>query len=195
MKDLSNAHALKTHKRYLHSYAVHKVRDPDLADDLVQETFVAALSTKVPFEGRSTPRTWLVAILRRKIADAYRERARQPISLDALSGDAADAADWIGEPERDLETLIRSSGYAVELDPCTASERKRFWEHFERCLQQLPRRTAHAFVLSEILGHDAREVSELMGTTPTNVWCMLHRARACLRMTVDVSGHAELFVV
>ncbi len=191
---LKNALALEAHKRYLHSYAVRQVHDSDLADDLVQDTFVAALTTKVPFEGRSTPRTWLVAILRRKIADAYNARVRQPVSLDAL-GDVADAADWIGEPERDVETLIGSSRSGAEFDPCAAAERRSFWAHFEQCLQQLPRRTARAFVLSEILGHDAREVSDLMGTTPTNVWCMLHRARAGLRMTVDVSGHARLFVV
>src|SRR5512134_1775506 len=73
--------ALKDHTRVLYRFAVKVVRDPALAEDLVQETFLAALAgAGNRFAGRSSVRTWLTGILKHKIADALRERASAPLS-------------------------------------------------------------------------------------------------------------------
>ena len=52
---------------YLFNYAVVRVNDGDLAKDLVQETFYAGLKSAKNFLGKSTERTWLVSILKRKV--------------------------------------------------------------------------------------------------------------------------------
>ncbi len=96
---------LGVHTRYLTAYATRAVGDRDLAQDLVQDTLVAALSADAGFEGRSALRTWLVGILRHKIMDAYRERARAPASLDELHDAGV-------EPE-----ARRRRGRPVELRP------------------------------------------------------------------------------
>ncbi len=62
-------------------YASRKVGREDVAWDLVQETWVAALHSIDTFAGRSKLRTWLVAILRRKIADMHRKKRLEVVSL------------------------------------------------------------------------------------------------------------------
>ena len=58
---------------YMYNYAIVRVNDSDLAKDLVQDTFFAGLKSAKNFQGKSTERTWLISILKRKIIDHYRK--------------------------------------------------------------------------------------------------------------------------
>jgi RNA polymerase sigma factor (sigma-70 family) len=60
---------------YLYAYAISRINDEEQARDLVQEVFLAALERADKFEGKSTERTWLTAILKNKIVDIYRKRS------------------------------------------------------------------------------------------------------------------------
>src|SRR5438552_17591458 len=62
---------------YLLRYALSFVRDKQIAEDLVQETFLAALQSRSAFGGNSSERTWLVGILKHKAIDHYRKARRQ----------------------------------------------------------------------------------------------------------------------
>src|SRR6266516_2995144 len=64
------------HGDVLYRYALERVRKPDIAQDLVQETFLAAVRTIDRFRGGSTVRSWLCGILKHKICDYYRKRGR-----------------------------------------------------------------------------------------------------------------------
>src|SRR6266481_9632075 len=68
---------LSAHGDYLFNLAVGQVRDPLVAEDLVQETFLAAIRARDRFSGRSSDRTWLVGILRHKIYDHLRRVCRE----------------------------------------------------------------------------------------------------------------------
>ena len=57
------------HGGYLFGYVLPRVRDRHVAEELVQESFLAALKAVESFRGDSSPRTWLVGLLRRKITD------------------------------------------------------------------------------------------------------------------------------
>src|ERR1700678_245256 len=79
--DLNDVNAVATrwvddHGDYLFNFALGQLRDPNLAEDLVQETFLAALKSQNNFSGRSSERTWLVGILRHKIYDHLRMARR-----------------------------------------------------------------------------------------------------------------------
>src|ERR1700733_2919104 len=63
------------HADYLSASALYRINDEELVKDLVQETFLAALQKTGRFEGRSSERTWLTAILKNKIADFYRKKS------------------------------------------------------------------------------------------------------------------------
>src|SRR6266481_7054521 len=68
---------LTSHGDYLFNLAIGQLRDPTTAEDVVQETFLAALKARSRFSGRSSDRTWLVGILRHKIYDHLRRVCRE----------------------------------------------------------------------------------------------------------------------
>jgi len=65
---------VSAHADYLYSFAITRLNDEEQAKDLVQETFLAALQKVNNFEGKSSERTWLTAILKNKIIDVYRKK-------------------------------------------------------------------------------------------------------------------------
>lgn len=184
MDPLLDTAQLAKHSRALYAYALHQVRDPAAADDLVQETLMAALdASSERFAGRSSVRTWLVGILKHKIADAFRSRAREPVSYDAL-GESAE--DWLSA---DDEAAASGMGWldslAGDADPLAAAEHRRFVEACERQLGRLPPKAARAFVLAEVLGHDTDEVCAMLGMSSASLWTTVHRTRAMLRARLE----------
>lgn len=174
------AEDLAEHRRHLHSYAVGQLKDDALAEDVVQETLIAAMDAIDRFSGHSSVRTWLISILRHKILDAYRQQARDPVSLDALNASNDDeGASSQGDDAFPAELSQTTDSYAR--DPQAVIAEQALWQRFEHHLEHLPARTARAFVLSEILGHETSEVSAMLATTPENVWGMVHRARKSLQ--------------
>ena len=167
---------LQEHTRYLTAYALRRVSDRSLAEDLVQETLLAALSADVEFAGRSSLRTWLTGILKHKIADVFRARARAPLSLEALR-----SAD-----EEPIEAGIAANSEHFDFggDPLKQLEHKRFWDAFQRELGRMPARTAEAFVASEFTTADSEEVCERFGMSPGALWVMRCRTRAALRQAL-----------
>ena len=65
------------HGNYLYHFALGRLRNPELAENAVQETFLAALEGKEKFSGRSSERTWLSGILKHKIVDHFRKKYRE----------------------------------------------------------------------------------------------------------------------
>src|SRR5262252_3644550 len=84
MTDPDFASRVNGHRAYLLRVAALQLRDGDLAEDVVQETLVAALQSETTFSGRSSLKTWLTGILKHKIVDAIRRKSREPAlaSLD-----------------------------------------------------------------------------------------------------------------
>jgi RNA polymerase sigma factor (sigma-70 family) len=90
---------LDRHRRYLIRIAQLQLRDADLAEDVVQETLVAALGARDGFSGRSSVKTWLTGILKHKIVDAIRSPDPDPEHIRSLL-----AARWQGGPLGTLAT-------------------------------------------------------------------------------------------
>ena len=78
---------LERHRRYLLRVAQLQLRDADAAEDVVQETLVAALGAREGFTGRSSVKTWLTGILKHKIVDAIRQKQRQPVGVASFDED------------------------------------------------------------------------------------------------------------
>jgi RNA polymerase sigma factor (sigma-70 family) len=81
---------------FLYRFTLSRIKDPSVAEDLVQETFLAALKARKNFQGRSSARTWLIAILKHKIVDHIRKQVREQTSdkVDSILKPAAnDPAD------------------------------------------------------------------------------------------------------
>jgi len=171
------------HGDVLYRYALLRVRSDVVAEELVQETFLAALQSSRGFAGNSSERTWLVGILKHKIVDHYRRTTRER-PADELDGMPAD----------DLQLFDANHYWIHEIgpvawgpDPETALDRTRFWSVLEHCLGELPPRIATAFAMRELDELSSDEICKVLGVTTTNLWVMLHRARAHLRLCLEKS--------
>jgi RNA polymerase sigma-70 factor (ECF subfamily) len=167
------------HGDCLYRYALLRLRSPDLAADLVQETFLEAFRSRAAFEGRSSERTWLVGILKHKVLDHFRRQRRErPMGEAAEDGER-------DEPAFDRRGHWRRGPSSWGADPSESLERREFWDVLGQCVAKLPPRLADAFLLRELDGLEAAEVQSLLGITPANLWARLHRARSLLRQCLE----------
>jgi RNA polymerase sigma-70 factor (ECF subfamily) len=155
------------HGDYLYRFALARVRSHHATEEIVQETLLAALSARHQFAGHSSERTWLTAILKRKVCDwlraAVRKRATQQPLPDSWSDEMfTPAGKWKAGP------------WAWPED---GPEREEFWEALAGCLGLLPERQRQAFVLLHIDGETARDVRRSLGASEGNLWVLLYRAR------------------
>ena len=162
----------------LFRYALAWARNRDLAEDLVQETFLAALRARNRFQGQSSERTWLVGILRHKMVDHIRKAGQSPVASDAehsLSDFFDERGHW-----KTAQTNWLS-------DPLQVLENREFWDVFGRCVSKLPAGLADAFRLREIESLDTSETCDILGISATNLSVRLHRARLMLRRCLDLN--------
>ena len=172
---------LDTHRRYLLRVAQLQLRDGDLAEDVVQETLLAALKAREGFTGKSTVKTWLTGILKHKIVDAIRARAREPLVMASL-------------PEEtdidELDPLFREDGGwaappAEWGDPEGSLSRQEFFSVMDLCLEKLPPNTARVFIMREVMDLTTEEICKELAITANNLWVILYRARMALRMCLE----------
>jgi len=166
----------------LFRFAVARVNDRGVAEDLVQETFLAAVRSIERFKGQSSEKTWLFAILKHKIIDHFRKNMPEAFGRE-ISHDA-DGVEAFFNGKGGWQ--IRPAHWRT--NPAKAQETKEFLDHFYHCLADLPRRNADAFVYREIDGLSTKEICKLLGISATNCWVMLDRARMLLRGCLVLAG-------
>lgn len=166
------AHWVDEHSDALYRYALRKLSDRHIIEDILQETFLAALRAAKDRRGDSSTRTWLVAILRMKIADYYRqrERRREEVGLD-------ERQDWVRESK--LKAWDASAANTLENDE--------FWTVLRACIDKLPGTLSAAYFLREIDGLGVSDVCESLGISSKNLAVRLFRARALLRDCLDAN--------
>jgi len=172
---------LQQYRPYLLRYAMLQLRHREQAEDVVQETLLAALAGRAQFSGRSSPKTWLTGILKHKIVDVMRRNSReQPLAAGDDEGEAGA-----------VDAMFKEDGHWVEFpanwgDPERAFENNKFWEVFELCAKIMSPRIARAFMMRELMELTTDEICKELSITPTNLWVMLHRARLSLRECLEV---------
>ena len=176
--DLDPARWLDDHGDILFRYAVTRLRDAAIAEDMVQETFLAAMKAKDRFSGKSTERTWLVGILKHKIVDYIRKASREQTYGDTEI------------PEADSDYFDRKGHWRVkppewQTNPQKAFEQEEFYVVLQSCLDALPERLRIIFTLREIEGQSAEEICKTMDITSTNLWVLLYRARMRLKTCLE----------
>jgi RNA polymerase sigma-70 factor (ECF subfamily) len=165
---------VNTHADYLFNFAIGQVRNPSVAEDLVQEAFLAAVKARETFSGQSSERTWLVGILRHKICDHLRKTCRErAVRHDPTPSNEAEA--W-------EQSVLWLHDVAAESQlPNRRIELAEFRQNLESALGKLPPRIAQVFQLYEIEERPNHEVCAQMNISEGNLWVMLHRARKQLR--------------
>lgn len=176
---------VETYGDVLYYYALQRLRNAELAEDLVQETFLAALKNRQQFTGQSTARTWLVGILRHKIVDYYRSQNLQlTIENETQQHQACEnffdrRHHWLHPPRH------------WQSDPAEQFQWQEFWEVFQDCLSKLPTILANTFKMREMEEQTSEDVCKVLDITPTNLWIRLHRARLSLRECLQTQWYQD----
>jgi len=170
----------------LYRFAFYRVNNAALAEDLVQDTFLAGIRAQDRYSGKASVKTWLTGILKNKIIDHYRKKDR--------TRSMAEMATFF---EREEAELFSQDGHWNFDHPGAPSDwraeqiesidRSEFMEHFHTCAAKLPERIRQVFIMREVDGIASPEICEAMGITPQNLWTILHRARMALRACLEKS--------
>ena len=174
------------HGECLYRYALVRVRKPEVAEDLVQETFLGAMRGYEKFGGRSSERSWLVGILKNKICDYYRTAGRETSFTD-LEFYADEESDRFAAGGLSDGAWIHKLGPSEWVDPAASLDREAFWNAFHQCKAKLPRKIAAVFALREIDGVESKEICSMLRISDKNLWVMLHRARMALRRCLETN--------
>jgi RNA polymerase sigma-70 factor (ECF subfamily) len=174
------------HGDVMFRYALRWLRSSQIAEEIVQESFLEALRTRATYQARSSERTWLVGILRHKLLDhdrrSRREHRRETADVidDSLLGRYFDRRGrWKATPARWKGT------------PSSELERREFWSALDRCLALLSPLLADAFVLRELDGLESDAVCEVLQISTASLWQRLHRSRMFLRDCLLRQGFGE----
>jgi RNA polymerase sigma-70 factor (ECF subfamily) len=181
--ELLNPHKwVEAYADYLYNYANARINDEEQAKDLVQETFLAALEKVNSFEGKSSERTWLTAILRNKVIDVYRKKSSRLLNADVEKAEE-EQADFF-EPEDGHWTPERAPReFGIEHhDPVVSKE---FNSILQKCMQKLPALWMSVFTMKHMDDQATDIICTELKLTSANFWVIIHRTklnlRACLQ--------------
>ena len=181
----ANAHDwLNEHGDYLYRFALARLRDPHQAEDVVQETFIAAIKNP-NFAEQSSARTWLTGILKHKIIDVMRKGVREVAASDLMSDEDAN-----------MDEFFDARGHWTEKPqtwdmPENALEQKQFLGVLQTCMDKLPKKLATLFMLRDVQETNNEEICKELNISTTNAWVMLYRARMGIRKCLEINWLAN----
>ena len=161
----------ETYADRLYRLAMGLVQQPDEAEDVVQETFVKAITHLDQFEGRSNLGTWLYRVAYNASLDRLRQRVNDPLPDDG--------------PYEEDETQLPMPELLVEWhtpEDLVINEQDRLF--LDQSIRQLPQTLRTVFVLRDIDELSTAETAEILGLSISAVKVRLHRARLELRETL-----------
>jgi RNA polymerase sigma-70 factor (ECF subfamily) len=163
----------------MYSWAYHKVSDAEMAKDLVQDTFLVAVTKIGSFKNESSPKTWLFSILNYKIIDFYRKKAKHlKYKNDGqfINNFFDDNGDWKTDAMPDQwdedNHLLDNSEFQDVLDGC---------------LEELPETWNHSIKLKYLMKKNGAEICQELNISPTNFWQIVHRAKLQLRNCIEIN--------
>ena len=181
-KSVSSAHQnidrlVKQHAETLYLYALTRVGKQDIAEDIVQDTLLAALQSWQNFAEKSSERTWLIGILRHKVLDFFRQNRDQK-SID----DQTWQKEYFDKARHWKDKMVN-----WKADPEVLVENIEFRKVLQDCLKELSRIMAQAFIMREMEGISSEEICKHLEISQTNLWVRLHRARLQLRRCLELN--------
>lgn len=156
---------------YLYSYAYYRVDSQETAADLVQETFLSALKSYKNFKGKSTERTWLISILKRKVIDHYRTKSRETQNSATSNLPFDEQGKW--KNQRTPEGIPEPED--------TDFDKDEFYRILRWCMSVLPDKWQAVFRLKALEEQESDTVCKEMKISPSNFWVIMHRTRLQLR--------------
>lgn len=168
---------IKTYTPDLFSYTLAKVQQKEVAEDLVQDTFLSAYQSYEKFEGRSNVKTWIFSILKHKIADHYRLKYKQHTEV------ASDLIDKFFNENHRWKPEYQPANWGDEKELLDDPD---FAKALNNCFEQLPQKWSSAIQLKFLEEHDSKAICSKLEITNSNFWQIIHRAKLQLRNCLEV---------
>ena len=172
---------------YLFSIALMKTNKTEVAEDLVQDTFLSAIKGADSFKGESSEKTWLVRILNNKIIDYYRKKDILKGTSDYLDSTEKSFDEAYFEPNSHSEAYWRTEAMPDhwKSDADSAINQSEFNKVLEFCMQKLPSRLLPVFTLKYIDENDADTICKELEISSSNYWVIIHRAKLLMRSCLE----------
>lgn len=155
-------------------WAMRKTGNRTLAEDLVQDTFLVATEKFHTFKNESSPKTWLFAILKFKIADHFRALKHPTLSLS--SDNFFDNSHW-------------HTDYAPkdwEADEHLL-DNLQFTQVWQNCIDTLPPNHRICITHRYLQNVSADEICQDLNLSSANYWQIVHRAKIKLRHCLEIN--------
>ena len=181
---------VEPHRRELQLHCYRMLGSLQDAEDLVQETLLAAWRGLGGFEQRASLRAWLYRIATNRCLNALRERGRRPAAEETLMAPPPTRhveATWL-EPYPDSALPDLAPGPEARYEQREATQLA-----FVAGLQQLPEAQRAALVLRDVLGFRTEEAASMLDVTPQSVKGALQRARATIAERELVARFSDAF--
>lgn len=161
----------------LYRFAYSKTKNRVVSEDLVQDTFIVAVTKLDTFRGESTHKTWLISILRNKIADYYRKKSKDNISdkeLDDQSMSFNSKGKWNDTAKpfvfEESEHLLDNAD---------------FTQVFYDCIEALPDLWSSVIKMKYVDPKKSKEICQDLNISDTNLWQIVHRSKLKLKDCLD----------
>lgn len=171
---------IELHADYLYNYTISRINNKDLAKDIIQDTFFAALKAKDNFQGKASERTWLISILKRKIIDHYRK-------INSAKGKAEVKMNFYSDGDREGEWIEERVPSSWKNEVERNIENNELNLALEKCISDLPEKYAMVFRMKTIQQFETEEICKELEITSSNLWVIIHRARTQLRKCMEDS--------
>lgn len=164
---------------YLYGYAMTRINDQDQAKDLVQETFLAALEGAARFQGKSSERTWLTAILKFKVIDLYRKNPAKGIKAADRYDLEKNGEDFFDANDGHFNDSHRPRELGIEQPD--ALENKEFKKILQLCMNKLPVLWLAVFTMKHMDDETTETICRELKVSASNFWVIIHRTKVNLR--------------
>jgi RNA polymerase sigma-70 factor (TIGR02943 family) len=175
---------VKNYADELYGFAMTKTSNTELAEDLVQETFLAGLKSLNNFRGDSSERTWLYSILKFKIADHYRKAStKREITNSKMQVNEDASLDLYFTDEGGWKDTARPQDWGI--DYSCPIENKELSIALNNCIEKLAQNQRQLIVLKLVEEVEVEKICKELKITATNYWVIIHRAKLQLRACLE----------
>lgn len=168
---------VESYSDMMFNWAMQRLPSKELAEDLIQDTFISAFNAFDKFEGKSNVKTWLFSILKNKIADHFRASFKKP----TVSG--SEFLDNFFDENGSWKPNQRPSNWSVEEGHLL--DNPEFSLVLNQCMKHLPEHYFATLQLKFLEEKKAEDICQELNITESNLWQKIHRAKIQLRKCLE----------
>ncbi len=164
----------------LFRFALLRVNDRELAKDLVQDAFLAALKNVNSWRGEISEKNWLVMILKNKIIDHYRRKGSKEGLIEPAKNEKNfdffdDAGHW----------TEKASPTSWDSAPEQNYEQGEFNTILQKCVSKLSEVMRMVFCMKYLEEEESEIICKELMISPSNYWVLMHRSKVQLRACIE----------